>query len=298
MKRDPFVWFLLGLQVLLLWNFIQLDRSDEVKPNLRPIYWDVISYYAYLPALWIEGDLTLSFVEDSRRSDVHLHRHRYWPETTPRGHKVIKTTMGVALMMSPFFGMAHIVAPWMGYPGDGFSRPYQFAVALAGFFWGSLGLWVLRSWLRAFWGPWTVAVVLLLLVGATNLGNYLVYEPAISHSFSFFWMSMLLWCTHRAFLDVTIAPRWFLGTALALGVGFNPVDDVYGQSFAVVVRGMARFWGKAQETNVSTGFTICCFPDFYRSLPLAGFLLEICYRTMDFLFVSRRIFFLEGSPNT
>ncbi|MFM7289489.1 MAG: hypothetical protein ACKO18_08950, partial [Bacteroidota bacterium] len=104
MKRDPSLLFLVGLQLLLGLQFLGLDRSDEVKPNLRPIYWDVISYYAYLPALCIEGDLTLSFVEDSKRSDVQEHRHRYWPETTPNGHKVIKTTMGVALMMAPFFG--------------------------------------------------------------------------------------------------------------------------------------------------------------------------------------------------
>lgn len=218
MKRDPSVLFLVGLQILLGLQFLQLDRSDEAKPNLRPIYWDVLSYYAYLPAFWIEGDLTLSFVGDARRSDVHLHRHRYWPETTPQGQKVIKTTMGVALMMSPFFGIAHVFAPWLGYPDDGFSRPYQFAVALAGFFWGSLGLWVLRSWLRAFWGSWTVAMALLLLVGATNLGNYLVYEPAMSHSFSFFWMSLLLWCTHRALGTGTLVFRWFLGASLAWGM--------------------------------------------------------------------------------
>lgn len=273
MKRDPSVWFLLGLQVLLLWNFIQLDRSDEVKPNLRPIYWDVISYYAYLPALWIEGDLTLSFVEDSRRSDVHLHRHRYWPETTPRGHKVIKTTMGVALMMSPFFGMAHIVAPWMGYPGDGFSRPYQFAVALAGFFWGSLGLWVLRSWLRAFWGPWTVAVALLLLVGATNLGNYLVYEPAMSHSFSFFWMSMLLWCTHRAFLDVTNAPRWFLGTALALGmlVLIRPTMLMAGL-LPLLYGGWPGLGGRLKKLTSQPGLLFAAFLIF-----IAPFLLQAFY---------------------
>lgn len=137
MKRDPSIGLLLGLQFLLAFQFVQLDRSAASKPNLRPIYWDVISYYAYLPALFIEHDLTLSFVGDAHRTDVD--RHRYWPETTPDGHRVIKTTMGVALMMSPFFGLAHVLAPYLEYQDDGFSRPYQFAIALAGFFWG---LWV------------------------------------------------------------------------------------------------------------------------------------------------------------
>jgi hypothetical protein len=218
MKRDPSVWLLLGLQILLTLNFLHLDRSADTKINLRPIYWDVISYYAYLPALWIEGDLTLSFVEDAGRADVSLHRHRYWPETTPQGKKVIKTTMGVALMMSPFFGVAHVMASGWGFKADGFSRPYQFAAALAGFSWGSLGLWFLRSWLRAFWGPWTVGWALVVLVGATNLGNYLVYEPAMSHSFSFFWMSVLLWSSHRALHTDKFIPHWLLVVAFAAGI--------------------------------------------------------------------------------
>ncbi len=114
MRRDPSVWLLLGLQFLLCFEWVHLDRSAERKPNLRPIYWDVLSYYAYLPALFIEDDLKLTFVEDPNRADVHLHRHRYWPETTPKGDKVIKTTMGVALMISPFFGVAHFLAPVLG----------------------------------------------------------------------------------------------------------------------------------------------------------------------------------------
>jgi hypothetical protein len=218
MRRDPSVWLLLGLQFLLCVEWVHLDRSAERKPNLRPIYWDVLSYYAYLPALFIEGDLKLTFVEDPNRADVHLHRHRYWPETTPDGHKVIKTTMGVAVMISPFFGVAHFLAPFLGYEPDGFSRPYQAAVALAGFVWGCLGLWVLRSWLRSFWGPWMVGLALWVLVGATNLWNYLVYEPAMSHSFSFFWMSVLLWCTHQTMNGTKPSKRYEAGLALALGM--------------------------------------------------------------------------------
>ncbi|NBW32449.1 MAG: hypothetical protein EBR22_00650 [Cytophagia bacterium] len=218
MKRDPSFWLLLGLQFLLCFEGVRLDRSGESKPNLRPIYWDVLSYYAYLPALFVEGDLKLTFVGDPSRADVHLHRHRYWPESTADGAKVIKTTMGVALMISPFFGAAHFLAPVLGYEPDGFSRPYQVAVALAGFVWGCLGLWVLRSWLRFFWGPWTVGLALWVLVGATNLWNYLVYEPAMSHSFSFFWMSVLLWCTHRAMKGTGSSVLPEVGVALSLGM--------------------------------------------------------------------------------
>ena len=285
MKRDPSLLFLVGLQLLLGLQFLGLDRSDEVKPNLRPIYWDVISYYAYLPALCIEGDLTLSFVEDLKRSDVQEHCHRYWPETTPNGHKVIKTTMGVALMMAPFFGVAHVLAPGLGYPADGFSRPYQFAVALAGFFWGSLGLWVLRSWLRAFWGAWTVAIALLLLVGATNLGNYLVYEPAMSHSFSFFWMSMLMWCTHRAFSSPTIARPWFLGLSLAYGmlVLIRPTMLMAGL-LPLFYGGWPGLVAKIRKLSTQTMFLLLAFLVFMAPLLLQALYWK--YVTGQWIFYS------------
>jgi len=256
MRRDASFWLLLLLQVLLCYDFIRLDRSAEAKVNLRPIYWDVVSYYAYLPALVVEGDLRLTFLDKPDRVQDRDLSHRYWPEITPSGQRVIKTTMGVALMMSPFFGLAHLLAPYLGYTRNGFDRPYQMGAALAGFFWGSLGLWLLRAWWLCLFGPWAVGLGLILTVCATNLWNYLVYEPAMSHSFTFALMSLLLRSTHQTYL------AWGLSEARRK----HPLEGPTGVSSLWWPLGMA----------FSLGMLVLIRP----TMALSG-LIPLCYRSFD-----------------
>ena len=144
----------------------------------KVIAWDVISYYAYLPATFIEHDLTLSFTD-------HEHVGTYWPETLPDGRKVIKTTMGMSIMYSPFFLAMHIAAPALGNEANGFTVPYAFALTLAGLFYTILGLFLLRKVLLRHFPEWITSIVLVILIFGTNLYWYSLYEPPMSHAFSF-----------------------------------------------------------------------------------------------------------------
>lgn len=193
MKWQAFRWWM-GWGVLalfLLGRFAGIERSDAEKPNHRPIYWDAISYYCYLPALFVEGDLSMEF---TRQGD---YSHQYWPETTPTGGLVSKTTMGIAFLYAPFFGLAHLAATLGPWEADGFSRPYHLAIQFSGLFYGLWGLWLLGHWLRRFVGDGVVAATLILLTLGTNLFNYITHEAAMSHAFNFFAIAALLYLTER-----------------------------------------------------------------------------------------------------
>ncbi len=110
------------IAAVLLLRMFNGHRYSEPE---KVIAWDVVSYYAYLPATFIEHDLTLSFTE-------HEHAGTYWPETLADGRKVVKTSMGLSIMYCPFFLAAHVLASAFGYPADGFSTPYAFSLILAG----------------------------------------------------------------------------------------------------------------------------------------------------------------------
>lgn len=163
------------IAAILLLRMFNTHRYSEPE---KVIAWDVVSYYAYLPATFIEHDLTLSFTD-------HEHVGTYWPEILPDGSKVIKTSMGVAVMYSPFFFMAHAVAPALGHAADGFSVPYAFALQLAGLFYAVLGLLLLRRVLRRYFADWATALTLLVIGLCTNLYWYSLYEAPMSHVFSF-----------------------------------------------------------------------------------------------------------------
>ncbi len=180
------------LAIIVMASFMTLRMFNKhawTTPE-KVIAWDVISYYAYLPAAFIEHDLTLAFTD-------HEHAGTYWPEVLPDGSKVIKTSMGVSLMYMPFFLVAHATAAPLGYDANGYTAPYACALMLAGLCYAFLGLFLLRRVLRRHFSDWITAVVLLLLMVGTNLYWYTLYEAPMSHAFSFCLFALLALLTER-----------------------------------------------------------------------------------------------------
>ena len=80
-------------------------------------------------------------------------------------------------------------------------------------------------------------------------------------------------------------------------VGFDSADHVDGGSFAAMLRGVAGFGGEDSEIINATDFSTSRLFGFHDAPSFAGSLLEICYGSMDILFLPRRTLFLEGSSN-
>ncbi|RYD72714.1 MAG: hypothetical protein EOP53_21420 [Sphingobacteriales bacterium] len=91
--------------------------------------------------------------------------------------------MGTAISYLPFFAIGHAIAHITKYPEDGYSKPYQMMVFLAGMTYAFLGLLVLRKALLHFFADNIVAWVLLGVALGTNLYNYAAVDPGMSHSF-------------------------------------------------------------------------------------------------------------------
>ena len=112
-------------------------NADNNKEKSLVINNDVVSYYAYLPAFFIHDDIKLNFTENSK-IDYHA-KCQFWPEKSPNGGKVIKTTMGMSFMYSPFFLAGHIYANNSQYKADGFSKPYEFFLVFSCLFYLIIG---------------------------------------------------------------------------------------------------------------------------------------------------------------
>ncbi len=96
------------------------------------IDWDITSYYGYLPAFFIHNDLKLDFTIG--KEDYYANKHQYWPEKAPNGGKVMKMTMGLSMLYSPFFLLGHLTAKLNGLETDGFSEPYEKFIHLSSIF--------------------------------------------------------------------------------------------------------------------------------------------------------------------
>jgi hypothetical protein len=105
--------------------------------------------------------------------------------TAPNEGRVIKTSMGMAMMYSPFFFIAHALAEKMGYEANGYSVPYAFVLLISCVFYLTIGFLFLRAVLLKYFKDKIIAMTLIIIGVATNLLWYAIRSAPMSHGYSF-----------------------------------------------------------------------------------------------------------------
>ncbi len=167
----------------------------------RVIVGDGKGYYAYLPAVFIYGDLEYQFVDSMEQqyypadgSTYKNFKYEY------KGESVNKTFSGISLLWLPFFLLAHFLSFLLGYPTDGYSLLYQYAIGVAAIFYLWWGCRLLRQLLLKFKASDALAAwVLYALVFGTNLLFYTLWDPSLTHVYNFFLIAAFLFLAHRVF---------------------------------------------------------------------------------------------------
>jgi len=155
------------------------------KP-LNVTQWDAFGYYMYLPAICIYHDYKkLDWLTEIDKKYGVTGGDGWQAQKEANGNYVFKYLGGVAIMELPFFYVGHLVAKNYGYPADGFSPPYMYALAFGIIFYGMLGLLLLRHILLRYFKDGTVALTLLLLCLATNFIQYVAVDNGLSHAYIF-----------------------------------------------------------------------------------------------------------------
>jgi hypothetical protein len=184
----------------------------EQKNTEATISWDVSGYYLYLPAALIYKDLKQLEWWSAIAEKYHPGPGMGQAFRHHSGNYVMKYPMGQALQFLPWFAAAHLLAEPLGYPADGFSKPYQAAIS-----WGSLlialfGLWMLRRVLRQYFSEGITAATLLSIVFGSNYFEYASMTGAMTHNWLFTLYTCLIFSTMRFYSRPT------LGWAAAIGL--------------------------------------------------------------------------------
>ena len=167
------------------------------SPNV--LSWDTFGYYLYLPQLFIYNDLGiqdtqhLQEIVDKYESTATL--YQIWQTDT--GHWLIRYTAGQAVLFAPFFLIAHAYVLLTGGVADGFSLPYQVAIAVGCFLYFIAAMFLLRSILRNFFSEKITALTLCLLFLGTNLFANTIFSIAGIHAQLFFLYTVLIYFTIR-----------------------------------------------------------------------------------------------------
>jgi hypothetical protein len=218
-------WFICVL-LMLYASFSFYPRWKKQEGNAT-ISYDVSGYYWYLPSIFIYKDLKHQSFKDSI-----INKYRPSESDFQQGFKmengnyVMKYASGMAVMYLPFFTMAHIAAGPLGYPRDGFSPPYQFAIQLGGFLISIIGLWYLRKLLLNFYNDKVVAIVMLLLVVGSNYIVYAAIDPGMSHCWLFTIYVFLLINTRYFYQTFQTKYAVRIGLLVGLATLTRPTDVI------------------------------------------------------------------------
>jgi hypothetical protein len=188
-------------------NLVKYRNDDVIK-------WDVTGYYSYLPAMFIDKDVRLSFITPQNKSAYAGTRYSYIDDQ--QGNHVLKYPMGMSVLYAPFFFAAHLLAGPLGYPQDGFSEIYEMCIEFSGLFYLLFGLWFLRKFLLRYYNERIVALCLLLLFFGTNLLYYSTAEAPMSHAYTFSLFSAFLFFLDEFYKHVNL--KSILGMSISFGL--------------------------------------------------------------------------------
>ena len=226
--------------------------------------WDVSGYYWYLPSVFIYKDLKHQSFRDSVLNKYQPTNTDYQQGTpVDNGNYVMKYSSGMAFMYLPFFTAAHLVAGALGYPRDGFSPPYQFAIQLGGLLVAFLGLWYLRKLLLLFYDDKVVAITLVLLVLGSNYINYAAIDTGMSHSWLFTVYVFLLLNTHYFYQTFKMKYAVRIGLLVGLATLTRPTD--------IISCLIPLLWGINSLSFSALQKQMSVFTRNYRAVLIAGF---------------------------
>jgi hypothetical protein len=221
------------------------------------ISWDVSGYYLYLPAALIYKDIKQLDWWSGVAKQYNPGPGMGQAFRHPSGNYVMKYPLGQALQFLPWFLTAHVLAEPLGYPADGFSKPYQAAISFGSLLVALLGLWFLRRVLLVYFSDGIVAAVLLSLVFGSNYLEYAGITGAMTHNWLFTLYSFLILSTIYFYKKPSVGLAMLIGLLVGWAALTRPTEVIsalipvfWGVSSMATLRARISFF-KAHLSKMS-----------------------------------------------
>jgi hypothetical protein len=212
---------LIGLQFLMALLF----------PPKNILSYDIFGYYLYLPQTFIYHDLQIK--NDSTIFKILNKYHN--SETFYQAAKskyneqyVMKYSMGMAILYSPFFAVGHSIAKLSSYEADGYSVPYQKAIFFGCLLYSILGLIYLRKILLLFFDENISSITLLSIFFATNYFAHtnLFGQNAMSHNPLFTLYTLIIYFTVQWYKNYNKKYSIGIGICIGLAALIRPTEII------------------------------------------------------------------------
>jgi hypothetical protein len=181
--------------LVIICIFLATYRLNTVTE--KEISWDILGYYLYLPATFIYEQPMLNDISwlEKINKEKELTGTLYMVSSNDEGEPMYFFLMGMSILYLPFFLIGHLLAGLLGFPADGFSTPYQYALVAGGVIYTLIGLFYLRKNLVHFFSGKISAIIMIIIVFGTNYIYHLTEKNLETVNMLFMLVNIILWNT-------------------------------------------------------------------------------------------------------
>ncbi|MEM1119570.1 MAG: hypothetical protein AAGJ18_03935 [Bacteroidota bacterium] len=249
---------------------------------------DSNGYYLHVVSLFVNQDVgnydqSLAGLKSHHPRAVNPKADKFGIRLTEKGKYYIKYTVGVGLLESPFFLIAHAYAILSdNYEADGWSLPYMVVVNLSVVFYALLGLYLLMLSLEQYFDRSIVYLTVFAIGLATNLFYQATYAT-MAHPFLFFAISWLVYSTIHFYRNPSKWEALKIGAIIGL-VALTRVPEV-------VVALVPILWGIYDLKTLKKRWTFFCKQPFYLLYAVVGFVVIFSPQLLYWYYVSGHLIF-------
>ncbi|WP_343748596.1 hypothetical protein [Fluviicola sp.] len=256
------------ITIFLIAGVFTLQFSSKIQEVVRGestcvCAYDGYGYYMYLTQLFQYRNLNFQQQELQEVQNKYCNGTVvYQLRLQENGNNLDIYHMGQAYLELPAYAIGHGFAKMLGYPKDGFSKPYHITYLLNALFFILLGLVFLSKILRLFFSEQLSALLLILVYFGTNFWVTAIHSYHLQHIYLFALIGLLFYALLkcREFPD---KKKYLITAALTLGLisAIRPTHVLLGLLPVFLLRGV-------YTTNVRYWKSILLFP-------LAGLLFNL-----------------------
>lgn len=191
---------------------------------LRPV-WTIASdgfgYYEYVRSVAFDKDLNFDNEGQFFADEFNVHEKNFYTVPTQTGYYPNPFPIGTSIFEIPWFLAAHAYHHAAGNPDSslpGFSPDYAFFINIGNIFYGLLGLYITYLFLRKFTRDNITLAAVVVVLFATPLIYFVVYEAIWAHLLAFLFVSTFIYYWHNN--RNTVSLKKFLILGLLLGINF------------------------------------------------------------------------------
>lgn len=217
-KKNRNTLFTIIFFILVGYIFITQAKSNFRQSGIKnwksSLWADQGGYYLYLPALF-----KYDMEADRLPPDTYINTGKTFSIDSANNKILDKYACGVAVMQLPVYLLMDSYAKAAGNNTDGFSEDYHLIPPISAILFLIAGIFVLWLFLKNFFKSLFSLLIITILVFGTNVYYYAIYASGMSHIYSFFLFSLLLFLVGKLFIQKSKKEYLYIGLiAFVLGM--------------------------------------------------------------------------------